>query len=81
MPHLLLIDDDLDILPAQIRHVFPAPEYDVRHATTGIEGIERVRLEPPKSFSSTFVYRTSPASRCSGESVRSTPGFPSSSFP
>jgi two-component system nitrogen regulation response regulator GlnG len=47
VPHLLLIDDDLDILPDQIRHVFPAPEYRVEHATTGGEGIERVRLEPP----------------------------------
>ena len=48
MPHLLLIDDDHDILPAQIRHVFPAPDYDVVHATTGIEGVECVRLEPPE---------------------------------
>ena len=47
MPHLLLIDDDLDILPQQIRHVFPEPEYRVGHATTGGEGVERVRLEPP----------------------------------
>jgi DNA-binding NtrC family response regulator len=48
VPHLLLIDDDLDILPAQIRHVFPAPEYHVGHANTGAEGVERVRLEPPE---------------------------------
>ncbi|MBV8381567.1 MAG: sigma-54-dependent Fis family transcriptional regulator [Planctomycetaceae bacterium] len=47
MPHLLLIDDDLDILPQQIRHVFPAPEYRVGHATTGGDGVERVRREPP----------------------------------
>jgi DNA-binding NtrC family response regulator len=47
MPYLLLIDDDLDILPQQIRHVFPEPEYRVGHATTGGEGVERVRLKPP----------------------------------
>jgi DNA-binding NtrC family response regulator len=47
MPRLLLIDDDLDILPQQIRHVFPAPEYHVEHATTGGEGVERVRNERP----------------------------------
>jgi len=47
VPRLLLIDDDLDIVPNQIRHVFPAPEYDVGHATTGDEGVERVRHEPP----------------------------------
>ena len=48
MAHLLLIDDDLDILPAQVQHVFPAPEYQVAHATTGAEGVERVRREPPE---------------------------------
>ena len=48
MAHLLLIDDDLDILPAQVQHVFPAPEYQVVHATTGTEGVERVRREPPE---------------------------------
>ncbi len=47
MSHILLIDDDLDILPQQIRHAFPEPEYRVDHATTGSEGIERVGLEPP----------------------------------
>ena len=47
MPHVLLIDDDRDIVPQQIRHVFPAPEYHVGHATTGGDGVERVRLEPP----------------------------------
>src|SRR6478752_5663495 len=47
VPHLLLIDDDLDILPAQIRHVFPAPEYRVGHATTGGAGLEHVRTDPP----------------------------------
>jgi two-component system nitrogen regulation response regulator GlnG len=47
MPHLLLIDDDLDILPQQIAHVFPEPEYRVGHVTTGAEGVERARLVPP----------------------------------
>jgi DNA-binding NtrC family response regulator len=47
VPHILLIDDDLDILPQQIKHAFPEPEYRVAHATTGAGGIERLRREPP----------------------------------
>ncbi len=47
MPHILLVDDDLDIIPQQIRHAFPDPEYHVDHATSGAEGIERVGLGPP----------------------------------
>ncbi len=47
LPYLLLIDDDLDILPDQIRHVFPAPEFRVEHAASGGDGIECVRRDPP----------------------------------
>jgi two-component system, NtrC family, response regulator AtoC len=47
LPQILLIDDDLDIVPDQIRYVFQAPDDRVEHATSGAEGVERVRLDPP----------------------------------
>jgi DNA-binding NtrC family response regulator len=45
--HLLLIDDDSALLPAQIRQVFPAPDHRVEVAATGADGIARVRAGPP----------------------------------
>jgi DNA-binding NtrC family response regulator len=45
--HLLLIDDDSALLPAQIRQVFPAPDHRVELAATGADGIARVRAGPP----------------------------------
>src|SRR5438105_6649531 len=42
MATLLLIDDDPDLLPDQVRHVFPAPAHRVEIARTGTEGLERV---------------------------------------
>jgi len=42
MANLLLIDDDPDLLPDQVSHVFPAPAHRVEIAHTGTEGIERV---------------------------------------
>jgi two-component system nitrogen regulation response regulator GlnG len=42
MAHLLLIDDDPDLLPDQVRQVFPAPAHQVEIASTGAEGLQRV---------------------------------------
>src|SRR4051812_14205529 len=42
MANLLLIDDDPDLLPDQVRHVFPAPAHRVEIAHTGAEGLQRV---------------------------------------
>jgi DNA-binding NtrC family response regulator len=42
MAHLLLIDDDPDLLPDQVAQVFPAPAHRVEIAHTGSEGLERV---------------------------------------
>src|SRR3984957_16684571 len=42
MATLLLIDDDPDLLPDQVAHVFPAPAHRVEVAHTGAEGLERV---------------------------------------
>jgi two-component system nitrogen regulation response regulator GlnG len=42
MANLLLIDDDPDLLPDQVGHVFRAPAHRVEIARTGTEGLERV---------------------------------------
>src|SRR2546429_5775645 len=42
MATLLLIDDDPDLLPDQVGHVFPAPAHRVEIARTGREGLERI---------------------------------------
>jgi DNA-binding NtrC family response regulator len=47
MAHLLLIDDDPDLLPDQVGHVFPAPAHRVDIAHTGAEGLERVAATCP----------------------------------
>jgi DNA-binding NtrC family response regulator len=47
MAHLLLIDDDPDLIPEQMRHAFPAPAHRIDLAATGRAGIERVRTDPP----------------------------------
>src|SRR3954453_1268113 len=47
MANLLLIDDDPDLLPDQMRQVFPAPAHRVEIAPTGSEGLERARDGPP----------------------------------
>jgi two-component system, NtrC family, response regulator AtoC len=47
MAHLLLIDDDPAIIPRQVRQAFPPPDHQVEIATTGTDGIERVRKTPP----------------------------------
>src|SRR5246500_2430360 len=43
MAHVLLIDDDPDLIPDQVRQVFPAPAHRVEIAPTGSEGLERAR--------------------------------------
>ena len=47
MAHLLLIDDDPDLLPEQVAHVFPAPKHRVEIAHTGAAGLKRVAAACP----------------------------------
>ena len=47
MAHLLLIDDDPDLIPQQVQQTFPAPGHRVEVATTGTEGLARVRTGSP----------------------------------
>jgi two-component system nitrogen regulation response regulator GlnG len=47
MANVLLIDDDLTLIPAQVRQLFPAPDNRVVVAGTGAAGLERVQAEPP----------------------------------
>jgi len=47
MAHLLLIDDDPDLLAEKVRHLFPAPEHRVEVAYTGSEGLKYIRAAPP----------------------------------
>jgi DNA-binding NtrC family response regulator len=43
MAHVLLIDDDLAILPEQVRQAFPSPRHEVTSAATGAVGVQQVR--------------------------------------
>jgi two-component system nitrogen regulation response regulator GlnG len=47
MANLLLIDDDPDLLPDQVAHVFPAPAHRVEVAHTGADGLKRVAKVRP----------------------------------
>src|SRR4051795_10309435 len=47
MSSLLLIDDDPDLLPDQVRQVFPTPPHRVEIVTTGSAGLERARDARP----------------------------------
>ncbi|AWM41641.1 Nitrogen regulation protein NR(I) [Gemmata obscuriglobus] len=47
MAHVLLIDDDPELLADQVRHAFPPPANRVEVARTGAEGVARVRAERP----------------------------------
>src|SRR6266478_173520 len=47
MAQVLLIDDDPAVIPEQVRQAFPAPRYRVVVASTGAEGLGRVRAESP----------------------------------
>src|SRR5262249_14121048 len=47
MAHLLLIDDDPDLLPDQVRKVLPTPPHRVEIAPTGSAGLELARDARP----------------------------------
>ncbi len=47
VPRLLLIDDDTDLIPEQVRRAFPAPGHLVDIATTGTLGLQFARSAPP----------------------------------
>src|SRR5262245_35134405 len=47
MAHVLLVDDDPDLLAEQVRHAFPAPAHRVEVARTAAEGLARVAAGPP----------------------------------
>jgi two-component system nitrogen regulation response regulator GlnG len=47
MAHLLLIDDDPELLPEKVRHLFPAPRHRVEVALSGAEGLERLLAAIP----------------------------------
>ncbi len=47
MAHVLLIDDDPDLIAEQVRHAFPAPAHKVEVARTGAAGVARVREAAP----------------------------------
>jgi DNA-binding NtrC family response regulator len=47
MAHLLLIDDDPELLPEKVRHLFPAPTHRVETAVTGSDGLKCIAAAPP----------------------------------
>src|SRR6516162_9576601 len=47
MAHLLLIDDDPDLLAEKVRHFFPAPEHRVEVSYTGSEGLKCIGAAAP----------------------------------
>src|SRR5271154_3669158 len=47
MAHLLLIDDDPELLPEKVRHLFPSPAHRVEIAFTGSEGLTCIAAAPP----------------------------------
>jgi two-component system nitrogen regulation response regulator GlnG len=47
MAHLLLIDDDPDLILEQVLQVFPSPAHRVGVAGTGAQGIEKLRGDLP----------------------------------
>ena len=47
MAHLLLIDDDPDLIAGQVRRAFPAPPHRVEVVVTGADGLQQIRAEPP----------------------------------
>ena len=48
MAHLLLIDDDLDLIAEQVRQAFP--HHRVEAVGTASNGLEQVRVEPPDAI-------------------------------
>jgi DNA-binding NtrC family response regulator len=47
MAHLLLIDDDPEVLPEKVRHLFPAPAHRLEVAHTGSDGLKCITAAPP----------------------------------
>jgi two-component system nitrogen regulation response regulator GlnG len=47
MAHVLLIDDDPELIAEQIRHAFPHPAHKVEVARSGEDGLVKVRKTPP----------------------------------
>jgi DNA-binding NtrC family response regulator len=47
LAHLLLIDDDPELLPEKVRHLFPAPAHRVEIAYTGSEGLTCIAAASP----------------------------------
>ncbi|MGO9110320.1 MAG: sigma-54-dependent transcriptional regulator [Thermoguttaceae bacterium] len=47
MAHLLIVDDDPDLLPEKVRHLFPPPEHKVEIAYTGADGLRRLAIALP----------------------------------
>jgi DNA-binding NtrC family response regulator len=47
MAHLLIIDDDPELLPEKVRHVFPSRAHRIDVAYTGAEGLKRIAAAPP----------------------------------
>ncbi|WP_165230768.1 sigma-54-dependent transcriptional regulator [Aquisphaera insulae] len=47
MAHLLLIDDDPELIARQIRRVFPPPDHSLDEARTGAEGILKAGRDAP----------------------------------
>jgi two-component system nitrogen regulation response regulator GlnG len=43
----LLIDDDPELLPEKVRHLFPSPAHRVEIASTGSEGLQCIAAAPP----------------------------------
>ncbi len=47
MAHVLLIDDDLEIIHEQVRQAFPCPPHRVDFAGTGTVGLDQVQADAP----------------------------------
>src|SRR5438270_8026251 len=81
MGRLLLVDDDPDLILAQINQVFGASQHRIDVARTGTEGIRRVAERPPDVV---LLDLRLPARSGWGASKKSRAwerGFPSSSAP
>src|SRR5271157_4953495 len=50
MAHLLIIDDDPDLLPEKVCHLFPQPEHQVEIAYTGGDGLRRLEVVLPDAI-------------------------------
>ena len=47
MAHLLIIDDDPELLLEKVRHIFPPPSHQVEIAKTGADGLAQIAAAPP----------------------------------